>query len=180
MTIQRRSSARPAAKPRRGKKPDPIATTRPAPARTTGAPRRSPARGAQNSAAPWRATLAKSIDDYLALLPPAERAVLSALRKVIHKAAPQASELISYRVPTFKQDGMLVAFSASPTHCALHVMSPPLMKALEAQLEGYDVSAATIRFTTAAPLPAELVTTLVQARLAENQRRVARADIAGS
>ncbi len=169
---------RPANKTRSGfkKAADARATTRPAPARPTGAPRRSPRRGAQDSAAPWRATLAHSIDDYLALLPAAERAALSALRKVIRKAAPQAAELISYRVPTFRQDGMLVAFSASPTHCALHVMSPPLMKSMLAELEDtYDVSTATIRFTTDAPLPAELVTRIVTARLAENAKRATKA-----
>lgn len=114
---------------------------------------------------------AASVDAYLAALPPAERAALTTLRKVIQAAAPKATEVISYQVPTFKHCGALVAFSASPKHCALHLMSPPLMRSLAAELAAYDVGTATIRFTVDEPLPASLVKKLVRARIAENEAR---------
>lgn len=121
----------------------------------------------------WRGTpaIAPTIDAYLAALPPAPRAALSALRKTIRSAAPRATELISYRVPTFEHCGGLVAFSAAPNHCALHLMSPALMRSLATELAGYEVGTATIRFTTDKPLPASLVRKLVKARIAENETR---------
>lgn len=122
-------------------------------------------------AAPWRAFLAPTVDAYLAALPTAERAALSALRKTIRAAAPRATERISYRMPTFEHGGPLVAFSASPKHCALHVMSPALVRALGEELAGYEVGTATIRFPPGEPLPAKLVTKLVKARVTENERR---------
>jgi uncharacterized protein YdhG (YjbR/CyaY superfamily) len=121
--------------------------------------------------APWRVSLAPTIDVYLAALPPAHRAALSALRRVIRSAAPQATELISYRIPTFKHLGPLVAFSASPNHCALHLLSPALVRARAAELASYEAGTATIRFSTGKPLPAKLVEKLVKARVAENERR---------
>jgi uncharacterized protein YdhG (YjbR/CyaY superfamily) len=126
----------------------------------------------QAAHAPWRASLAPTIDAYLAALPPAVRAALSSLRGTIRAAAPRATELISYRIPTFKHCGPLVAFSASPKHCALHLMSPALVRSLAAELAGYDVGTATIRFSTEKPLPATLVTKLVKARIAENESRI--------
>jgi uncharacterized protein YdhG (YjbR/CyaY superfamily) len=127
---------------------------------------------APKRAAPWRAIKADTVEAYLAALPPPERKALTALRKTIRKAAPRATEAISYQVPTFRHDGGLVAFSASPKHCALHLMSPALMRALRQDLAGYETGAATIRFTAETPLPARLVTMLVKARLAENAARV--------
>jgi uncharacterized protein YdhG (YjbR/CyaY superfamily) len=121
--------------------------------------------------APWRATLAPTVDAYLAALPPAPRAALGTLRERIRAAAPRASERISYRIPTFEHCGPLVAFSASPEHCALHLMSPALARAHAAELSTYEVGTATIRFPTHAPLPARLVTKLVKARIAENESR---------
>jgi uncharacterized protein YdhG (YjbR/CyaY superfamily) len=131
-------------------------------------PKKAPS---QASSAPWRAGLAPDVDAYLAALPVPVRRALSTLRKTIRAAAPLSTELISYRVPTFKHHGALVAFSASPKHCALHVMSPTLMRSLSAELAKYDVGTATIRFTPEKPLPASLIAKLVKARIAENEQR---------
>lgn len=128
-------------------------------------------RAPRKAAAPWRASLAPTVDAYLAALPAPERAALTALRKTIRAAAPRATEKIAYRVPTFEHLGPLVAFSAAPNHCALHLMSPALARALADDLGGYAVGTATIRFTPGEPLPASLVTKLVKARVAENERR---------
>jgi uncharacterized protein YdhG (YjbR/CyaY superfamily) len=117
------------------------------------------------------APAAPTIDAYLAALPPAERAALSTLRKTIRAAAPRATETISYRIPTFEHCGPLVAFSASTNHCALHLMSPALMRSLAGELAAYEVGTATIRFGADAPLPAALVKKLVRARIAENEQR---------
>jgi uncharacterized protein YdhG (YjbR/CyaY superfamily) len=99
------------------------------------------------------------------------RGALENLRKMIKAAVPQATETISYRIPTFKHQGPLVAFSAATKHCAFHLMSPSLMEARKEELKGYDTTTATIRFTPDKPLPAALVKDLVKARIAENEAR---------
>jgi len=121
------------------------------------------------------------VDGYLAAVPDEARAAIEQLRKTIKAAAPEATEVISYRIPTFKLHGRpLVAFSASKSalgtdkwspknHCAFHLMSPPLMEALKDELKPYDTTTATIRFPAGKPLPEALVTRLVKARIEENE-----------
>ncbi len=111
----------------------------------------------------------KTIDDYLAALTPDKRAALEKLRKMIRAAAPDAEECISYQVPAFRQNGMLVGFGANAKHCAFYLMSATTIAAHAQELESYDTSKGTIRFLPSKPLPAALVRKLVKARLAENK-----------
>lgn len=116
-------------------------------------------------------TKAKTIDQYLAGLSADQRAALQKLRKAIRAAAPKAEECISYSLPAFRQDGMLVAFGARAGHCAFYPMSATTVETYKDELEGYDTSKGTIRFQPEKPLPVALVRKLVKARLAENARR---------
>jgi len=111
----------------------------------------------------------KTIDDYLAALPADQRGALQKLRQTIHAAAPKAEECTSYGLAAFRQDGMLVAFGATRTHCAFYLMSSTMVAAHQAELQPYDTSKGTIRFQPDQPLPAALVRKLVKARLAENK-----------
>jgi uncharacterized protein YdhG (YjbR/CyaY superfamily) len=113
----------------------------------------------------------ETIDEYLAALSDDQRAALEKLRKTIRLAAPKAEECITYQLPAFRQNGMLVAFGAAANHCAFYVMSPSTMHTHKNQLKGYDISKGTIRFQPDKPLPGALVRTLVKARIAENLKR---------
>jgi uncharacterized protein YdhG (YjbR/CyaY superfamily) len=110
----------------------------------------------------------KTIDDYLAALSVDQRAALEKLRKTIRAAAPKAEECISYQLPAYRQNGMLVGFGARPNHCAFYLMSSTTVEAHKHELKGYDTSKGTIRFQADHPLPATLVRKLVKARIAEN------------
>lgn len=121
--------------------------------------------------APATRIRANSVEEYLAAVPADARATLQKLRKMIRAVVPQAEEVISYQVPTFKYQGGLVAYAAFDEHCSFFVMSPPVMKAHAAELKGYETSAGTIRFPIGKPLPAALVRKLVRARIAENKAR---------
>jgi uncharacterized protein YdhG (YjbR/CyaY superfamily) len=112
-----------------------------------------------------------SVEGYLAAEPAGARAALLKLRKTIQAAAPEATEDISYQVPTFKQNGGLVAYAAFPEHCSFFVMSTEVMRAHAAELDGYPVGKGSIRFSPDEPLPATLVKKLVKARIAENEAR---------
>ena len=114
---------------------------------------------------------AKTIDQYLAALSDDKRAALQRLRKTIKAAAPKAEECISYQLPAFRQDGMLVGFGATANHCAFYLMSGSMVEAHKEELEKYDTSKGTIRFPADKPLPVALVRKLVKARIEENERR---------
>jgi len=115
---------------------------------------------------------AKNVDEYLDSLPEMVRATLGKLRKTIKAIAPKAEELISYRIPCYKLNGMLVGFAAFPNHCSFIIMSPRLMGSFKDELKEYDYSGATIRFPHNKPLPVALVKKLVMARIKENEERL--------
>ena len=117
------------------------------------------------------ATPSADVDAFLARLPDDQRAALQELRAVIAAAAPDATESISYGVPAFKLGGRpLVSFGAATNHCAFYVQSPAVMEAHAADLAGLPVGKGSIRFQATEPLPAELVSRLVQARIAETEK----------
>lgn len=89
----------------------------------------------------------------------------------VMEEALRAEECISYQLPAFHHNGMLVGFGATANHCAFYLMSGSTVEAHQDELVGYDTSRGTIRFQVDRPLPAELVQKLVQARIAENERR---------
>ena len=112
----------------------------------------------------------KTIDEYLALTSPKQRAVLEKLRKAIHAAAPGAEEYIGYGLAGFKFNGRpLVYFGAWEKHCALYAASPAVQKKFQKELKDFECSKGTIRFTIEKPLPVALVKALVKARIAENR-----------
>lgn len=111
----------------------------------------------------------ESVDDYLAALPDDKRAALEKLHRTIKAVVPEAVEVISYQIPTFKHRGPLVAMAAFSDHCSFYVMSTPVMDAHRDELGPYDMAKATIRFQSDRPLPAALVKKLVKARIRENE-----------
>ncbi len=118
--------------------------------------------------APKPRTKVRTIDEYLAALSDDKRAALEKLRKTIRAAAPGAEECISYQLPAFRHNGMLVAFGATASHCAFYPMSSSTVAAHKDELADFDTSKGTIRFQPDNPLPAALVRKLVKARIAEN------------
>jgi uncharacterized protein YdhG (YjbR/CyaY superfamily) len=115
----------------------------------------------------------QTVDDYLAALPPEERAVLEKLRAAIRSAAPEAEEGISYRIPLYKHHGHLVGFAAFKNHCSLFVTNSDVQKRFAKELEPYRINNTSIHFTVDKPLPQGLVKRIVEARIAENEARAA-------
>jgi uncharacterized protein YdhG (YjbR/CyaY superfamily) len=114
----------------------------------------------------------ESVEDYLAALPEESRTALETLRKTIKAAAPEATEAISYQIPTFKDHGRsLVAYAAFKNHCSLFPMSMKVIKEHEEELSSYHTGKGTLRFFPDQPLPTALVKQLVKARLEENAAR---------
>lgn len=113
------------------------------------------------------------VDAYMADVPNEKaRAALSTLRTRIKAAAPSATEGVSYGVPMFKIDGhLLVGFGAAKNHCALYGVSVDEMGPLLPELERFDTSKGTVRFTPDEPLSAALVKKIVKLRVASIEAR---------
>jgi uncharacterized protein YdhG (YjbR/CyaY superfamily) len=109
-----------------------------------------------------------TIDEYLALVSDDKRAALQALREIIRAAAPDAQECISYKMPAFRQNGMLVGFAAAKHHCALYAWNGTAVGLFADELKGFDTSKGAIRFTPDKPLPERLVRRLVEMKVAKN------------
>jgi uncharacterized protein YdhG (YjbR/CyaY superfamily) len=112
--------------------------------------------------------IARSVDAYMAALPDAPRIALGKLRESIRAAAPNATETISYQMPTFKLDGrFLVSYAAYKNHCSLFPASTKVRETCGDELTPYLSGKGTIRFTTDRPLSAPLVRKIVRTRVQE-------------
>lgn len=115
-----------------------------------------------------RGVKAKDVDGYLAAIPEDQRASLSRLRETIRSVLPDAEEVISYQIPTFKHLGRgLVAFGATKDRCTFYVMSPDVVDAHAKDLAKYDLGKGSVQFPAGTTIPAALVKKLVKARIAE-------------
>jgi uncharacterized protein YdhG (YjbR/CyaY superfamily) len=114
----------------------------------------------------------KDIDDYLAGVPEPARSTLNKVRAVIRSAVPpDATEAITYRIPTFKYKGSLVAFAAFKNHCSLFPMSLSVIETFKNELKDFHTSKGTLQFPVDKPFPAALLKKLVKARIAQNERK---------
>lgn len=110
---------------------------------------------------------ASSIDEYIAQFPPETQEVLRQVRAIIHRTAPEATETISYSMPTFDLAGKhLVHFAGYAHHVGLYPM-PSAMLAFAPELEQYKHGKGSAQFPLGQPLPEDLVRRIVEFRLAE-------------
>ena len=104
----------------------------------------------------------QTIDEYLANVPPEQRAELERIRAIVKRIHPEAEETISYQMPTMKyKDRALVYFTASKQHMSFMPSSWAISEFSE-QLKDFDTTEHTIRFTLDKVLPEELIEALVR------------------
>lgn len=114
---------------------------------------------------------AGSIDEYIAEFPPATQAVLQEVRALIRAAAPDATETISYAIPTFDLNGKhLVHFAGYATHVGFYPI-PSGMEAFKEELKQYKQGKGSVQFPLDQPMPADLIRRIVEFRVEENARR---------
>jgi len=113
---------------------------------------------------------AKTIDEYIAFYPDDIQAKLQKLRLVIHAAAPEATEKISYQMPTFYLNGNLVHFAAFKQHIGFFP-TPSGVENFHDELSAYKTSKGTIQFPLDKPIPFDLVTRIVELRVIQNQQK---------
>jgi uncharacterized protein YdhG (YjbR/CyaY superfamily) len=113
---------------------------------------------------------AKNVDEYLAGTPEPAGSTLKHIRAVIRSVVPkEATEVISYGMPMFKYNGMLVGYAAFKNHCSLFPTGSGVIEKFAKELKGYATSRGTIQFPSDKPLPDALVKKIVKARVKENR-----------
>jgi uncharacterized protein YdhG (YjbR/CyaY superfamily) len=108
-----------------------------------------------------------NVDEYIALYPATVKKGLNLLRKTIRLAAPDAEETISYNMPAYKLNGMLVFFAAMKNHYGFYPTASP-MKTFRDKLTPYETSKGAIRFPLDKPIPVKLVSDIVRWKVKEN------------
>ena len=112
----------------------------------------------------------RTIDEYIRSFPKEIQARLEDLRALIRKAAPEATEKISYRMPTFFLKGNLVHFAAHAHHMGFYP-TPSGINHFKNELEGYVCSKGAIQFPLEKPFPQELIRRIVEFRRDENMKK---------
>ena len=110
-----------------------------------------------------------TIDEYIDDCPPAVQPRLRKLRAAIRRAAPDATERIAYRIPTFHLSGNLVHFAAFARHIGFYP-GPSGIAAFREPLARFKGAKGSVQFPHDEPLPLDLVTEIVTFRVAENRR----------
>ena len=119
-----------------------------------------------------RATPPTSIDEYIAACAPKAQPILTKIRRTIRAAAPDAEEVISYRMPAFRLHGILIYFAAFKHHIGLF---PPVSgdAKLEKAIASYAGPKGNLRFPLDEEVPYALITRIVLLRVRQDRSRVA-------
>jgi uncharacterized protein YdhG (YjbR/CyaY superfamily) len=113
-----------------------------------------------------------SIDEYIETFPPEIQAILQQIRATIKAAAPDATEKISYQMPTFDLKGNLVHFAAFKNHIGFYP-TPSGTEAFKRELARYASGKGSIRFPIDEPMPLDLIDRIVRLRVEENLKKAA-------
>jgi uncharacterized protein YdhG (YjbR/CyaY superfamily) len=108
----------------------------------------------------------KTIDEYIKTFPADVQIILQKLRQIIHEAAPEAMEAISYQMPTFKLNGNLVHFAAFKNHIGFYP-TPSGIERFKTELSQYKSSKGAVQFPIDKPIPLDLVKKIVTFRVQE-------------
>jgi uncharacterized protein YdhG (YjbR/CyaY superfamily) len=114
-----------------------------------------------------RVPKADSVDAYIAAFPPEVAGALRKVRSTIRRAAPAAEEIISYRMPALRQNGIVVYFAAFTHHIGIF---PPVRgdPGLEKALAPYRGPKGNLRFPLDQPIPYKLIERIVRLRVKQN------------
>jgi uncharacterized protein YdhG (YjbR/CyaY superfamily) len=116
---------------------------------------------------PTRST-ANSIDEYIAGFPPETQKVLEELRALVKASAPDATETISYAIPTFDLNGRhLVHFAGYARHIGFYPI-PSALGVFKEELKPYKIGKGSAQFPLGQPLPTDLIRRIVEFRVEEN------------
>lgn len=111
-----------------------------------------------------------TIDEYIATFPNEIQLLLEQMRSIIKKAAPNATEVISYQMPAFKQNKVLVYFAGYKNHIGFYPTATGI-EAFKHEFGDYKWSKGAVQFPLNLPLPEELITKMVLFKLNEDLKK---------
>ena len=114
----------------------------------------------------------ETVDEYIDAFPSDVQAVLEKIRQTVRAAAPEAEERISYRMPSFVLEGVLIYFAAFKQHIGLY---PPVRgdASLEKAVAPFAGEKGNLRFPLDRPIPYALITRIVKFRAKQNRAKAA-------
>ncbi len=111
-----------------------------------------------------------TIDEYIGQFPREIQEILQEIRKIVHETAPEATEKISYQMPTFFLNGNLVHFAAFKKHIGFYP-TPTGTEQFRSELSVYKGAKGSVQFPLDQPMPYELIRKIVAFRVAENREK---------
>src|ERR1700733_12417565 len=115
----------------------------------------------------------KTVDEYFSSFPANIRDILELTRTIIKQEAPNAQEVISYNMPAFKANGVLVYYAAHQGHIGFYPTSSPI-EVFKSELSAYKFSKGAIQFPIDKPMPVDLIRLMVKFRVQQDAEKAAR------
>ena len=115
----------------------------------------------------------ETVDAYCKQYPLPIQQRLAAIRAIIKKLAPDATEKISYRMPLYMLGGRLVYFAVHTHHIGLYPMASGIQQFAN-QLDKYVHATGSVQFPHNQPLPISLITKIIAFRVKENREKAAK------
>ncbi|MCC9016325.1 iron chaperone [Flavobacterium lipolyticum] len=113
----------------------------------------------------------QNIDEYIGSFPNDVQEILERIRMTVQNAAPDAKEKISYSMPAFEQNGIVVYFAAFKNHIGLYAL-PSGHDAFKEELSKYKSGKGSVQFPLNQPIPYDLITEIVKFRVKENLEKI--------
>jgi uncharacterized protein YdhG (YjbR/CyaY superfamily) len=112
----------------------------------------------------------KTVDEYVAIFPASTQTLLETMRKTIREAAPEAEEIISYNMPAYKWQGVLVYFAAYKHHIGFYPTGSGIA-AFTKEIAVYKSSKGAVQFPIDQALPLALIQKMVRFRMEANEEK---------
>ncbi len=110
------------------------------------------------------------VEQYISVFPEEVQGRLNVIRSIILELAPEATERICMRMPTYDMNGKwLVHFAGFEKHIGFYPQ-PEGIVAFKEKLKGYKTSKGTVQFPLNKPLPEELIREIVRFRVDEQSK----------
>jgi len=119
-----------------------------------------------------------TIDEYIAGFPAETQVLLQQVRATVQAAAPDATEAIRYAIPTFILNGNLVHFAGFKNHIGFYP-APTGAEAFKNELSVYKTGKGSVQFPLDQPMPLDLISRIVQFRVAEVSQKAAKKSSGG-
>jgi uncharacterized protein YdhG (YjbR/CyaY superfamily) len=132
--------------------------------KTAAKPAASKRRAAKTKVSP-KISATLTVDAYFAAVPEPARSALNQIREAVRSAVPpEATEIISYKIPAFKHRKVLVWYAAFSKHCSLFPTAAVIGE-FKDELAGFSTSKGTVHFPLDKPMPVDLIKKMVKERL---------------